>query len=132
MEEEYQLCYVKGQKAFFTSNFKKQWGDDWNDRPYECNSDEPYDSWSELIEDNENVLKRKWKDHPIYIETLYFETNDWNERKPCDVGRFNVEEINKGAVAWVITDKYCINAGITMKEFIKIIIENGGSVWKKI
>ena len=53
MEEEYKLCYVEGQKAYFTSNFEKQWGDDWNDRPYECNAGEPYDDWSELIEDNE-------------------------------------------------------------------------------
>lgn len=132
MEEEYKLCYVEGQKAYFTSNFEKQWGDDWNDRPYECNAGEPYDDWSELIEDNEDRHKRKYKNHPIYIETLYFETHDWCESKPCEKGRFSVEEINKGAIAWIITDKFCIQAGTTMKDFIKIIKENGGTIWKKI
>lgn len=130
MEEEYKLCYVEGQKAYFTSNFEKQWGDDWDDVPYECNAGEPYGTWSELIE--ENAVKRKYKHHPIYIETLYFETNDWTERKPCDVGRFSVENINKRNVAWVATDKFCIQAGTTMKDFIKTIEENGGSIWKMI
>lgn len=111
---------------------KSNGGDDWNDRPYECNAGEPYDDWSELIEDNEVRHKRKYKQHPIYIETLYFETNDWCESKPCEKGSFSVEEINKGAIAWIITDKFCIQAGTTMKDFIKIIIENGGSIWKKI
>ena len=91
---------------------KSNGGDDWNDAPYECNAGEPYNDY--------------------YIETLYFETNNWTERKPCEVGTFSVEEINKGAVAWIITDKFCIQAGTTMKEFIKIIEENGGSIWKKI
>ena len=132
MEEEYKLCYVDGQKAYFTSNFEKQCGDDWNDAPYECNAESPYNHWSELVEDNKEVSKRKWKDHPIELVELFFETHDWNERKPCDVGRFSVEQINKGAVAWVATDKFCIQAGTTMKDFIDIITKNGGTIWKKI
>lgn len=119
--KNYKLCYVEGQKAYFTSNFEKQWGDDWNDRPYEDNAGSPYEHYFE----NE-------KEIPIYIETLYFETDDWSERKPCDVGRFSVEQINKGAVAWVITDKFCIQAGTTMKDFIEIITKNGGAIWKKM
>ncbi len=27
--EYYKLCYVEGNKAWFTNNFEKQWGDDW-------------------------------------------------------------------------------------------------------
>lgn len=129
--EDFKLCYVDGQKAWFTDSFEKQWGDDWNDIPYESNAGYPYEYWSELIEDNPDILKRKWKHHPIKLKTLYFETNDWNERKPCDMGRFSVEQINKGAVAWIITDKYCIQAGTTMKDFIDIITKNGGSIWLK-
>ena len=130
--KDFKLCYIGGQKAFFTSNFEKQWGDDWDDAPYECNAEIPYTYWSELIEDNEDMLKRKWKEHPIELEELYFETHDWCEKKPCDVGRFSVEQINRGAVAWVITDKFCIPAGTTMKDFIDIITKNGGTIWKKI
>ena len=130
--EDFKLCYVDGQKAWFTDSFEKQWGDDWNDIPYESNAGYPYEYWSELIEDNPDILKRKWKHHPIKLKTLYFETDDWNEMKPYDVGNFSIEQINKGAIAWIITDKYCIQAGTTMKDFIDIIINNGGNIWKKI
>lgn len=132
MKKEYKLCYVDGQKAWFTDNFEKQWGDDWNDKPYECNAGEPYNSWSELIEDNEDIFKRKYKHHQIKLKTLYFETNDWSEQKPCDMGRFSVEDINKGTIAWVHTDKFNILAGTEIEEFIKIIKENGGKIYMEV
>lgn len=132
MKKEYRLCYVDGQKAWFTDNFEKQWGDDWNDKPYECNAGEPYNSWSELIEDNEDIFKRKYKHHQIKLKTLYFETNDWSEQKPCDMGRFSVEDINKGTIAWVHTDKFNILAGTEIEEFIKIIKENGGKIYMEV
>lgn len=119
--DEYKLCYIDGQKAYFTSDFEKQWGDEWNDKPYECNAGEPYEHY---FQDH--------KEYPIHLESLYFETNDWNEQKPCDFGRFSVEDINRGVVAWVSSDKICIQAGTTMKDFIDIIIKNGGTIWKKI
>lgn len=100
---------------------KSNGGDDWDDVPYECNAGTPYEHYF-----------NNHKEYPIYTETLYFETNDWTERKPCDVGRFSVENINKRNVAWIATDKFCIQAGTTMKDFIKIIEENGGTIWKKI
>lgn len=134
-KEEYKLCYIDGQKAYFTNNFEHQWGDDWGDKPYEHNAGEPYDSWSELIEDNPDCWKRKWIHHPIMLKTLFFETNDWSERKPCDGynnSPYSVDDINKGAIAWLHTDKYNIQAGTTMKDFIDIITKNGGSIWKKI
>ena len=131
MKNKYKLCYIDGQKAYFTNNLKKQWGDDWSDKPYECNAGEPYESWSELIEDNEDIFKRKWKHHPIILKTLYFETNDWLEEQPCDIGRFSVEDINKRAVAWLKTDKISIMAGTTYEEFIKVIEENGGVIYEQ-
>lgn len=132
MKKEYRLCYVDGQKAWFTDSFEKQWGDDWNDKPYECNAGEPYNSWSELIEDNEDIFKRKYKHHQIKLKTLYFETDDWSEQKPCDMGRFSVEDINKGTIAWVHTDKFNILAGTEIEEFIKIIKENGGKIYMEV
>lgn len=132
MKKEYRLCYVDGQKAWFTDSFEKQWGDDWNDKPYECNAGEPYNSWSELIEDNEDMFKRKYKHHQIKLKTLYFETNDWTEQKPCDMGRFSVEDINKGTIAWVHTDNFNILAGTEIEEFIKIIKENGGKIYMEV
>lgn len=132
MKKEYRLCYVDGQKAWFTDNFEKQWGDDWNDRPYECNAGEPYNSWSELIEHKPPIYEKQYKHHQIELKTLYFETNDWSEQKPCDMGRFSVEDINKGTVAWVHTDKFNILAGTEIEEFIKIIKENGGKIYMEV
>lgn len=108
---------------------KTNGGDDWDDAPYEHNADEPYDSWSELIEDNEDWAKRKFIHHPIELKTLYFEINDYWNYIPCDRGSFSVEEINKGAIAWIITDKFCIPAGTTIEKFIEIIQENGGTIY---
>ena len=116
-KKEYKLCYIDGNKAWFTDNFEKQWGDDWNDEPYEYNAGEPYDSWYE-----EN------KRHKINHKTLYFETAEW-ETKPCDVGRFSVEDINKKAVAWIHTDDFNILAGTTYERFIEIIEKYGGQVY---
>lgn len=75
--EQYRLCYIDGNKAWFTDNFDRQWGDDWDDRPYQCNAEEPYDSWRE-----------EYKEHPINLKTLYFETNDWSEKKALRHGKF--------------------------------------------
>lgn len=132
MKKEYKLCYVDGQKAWFTDNFEKQWGDDWNDNPYECNAGEPYDHWYEKIPHNPPIYKKEYKEHKIELKTLYFETHDWAEQKPCDMGRFSVEDINKGTVAWVHTDKFNILAGTEMEEFIKIIKENGGKIYMEV
>ena len=49
---------------------KNSGGDDWDDAPYEHNAEPPYHSWSELIEDNEDFRKRKYKHHQIKIKTL--------------------------------------------------------------
>ena len=37
------LCYVEGNIAYFTTqDLDKQWGDDWDDAPYEHNAGLPY------------------------------------------------------------------------------------------
>lgn len=128
----YKLCYIDENKAWFTNNFEEQWGDDWDDAPYEHNAGEPYDNWSELIEDNKDIWKRKWKHHQIKHKVLYFETNDWSTQLPCDSylnSPFSVEDINKQEVAWVHTDKFDIFAGITYENFIDIIEHNGGKIY---
>lgn len=116
---EFRLCYIKNGKAWFTDSFDNQWGDDWNDKPYEYNAGEPYDDWTE-----DSGIK-----HRIELQTLYFETNSWSEKEPCDMGEFSVEEINKGTVAWLHTDDYNIMAGALMEEFIKTVMDNGGMVF---
>ena len=39
----YKLCYVSNGVLYFTNKeLSEQWGDDWNDHPYEHNAGEPY------------------------------------------------------------------------------------------
>lgn len=132
MEKEFKLCYVEGNKAWFTDNFENQWGDDWDDKPYEDNAGYPYDNWSEIIEDNAVKMYRKYKKHPIELKELYFETDEWDDKRPCDMGIFSVKEINKGAVAWIYTDKFSIYAGCEIEEFKKTIKENNGKIYEEV
>jgi hypothetical protein len=39
------LCYIEGGTAYFTTQkIEDQWGDDWNDAPYEHNAGLPYEA----------------------------------------------------------------------------------------
>lgn len=133
----FQLCYIDSDKscAYFTDNFEKQWGDDWDDAPYEHNAGTPYESWNELVKDSENIFEKEWEVHPIKIKKVHFETNDYTEHTPC-TGELNspysVKDINRGVVAWLWTDKFSISAGTTLEEFIKTIQNNGGEIYVKL
>lgn len=110
---------------------KNNGGDDWDDAPYEHNAGEPYNYWSELIEDNEDIFKRKYKHHEIKHKVLYFETES-NMILPCDNylnSPYSVEDINKQAVAWIHTDDFNILAGTTIENFIDILERHGGKVF---
>lgn len=123
-QESYKLCYIDGQKAFFTDNFEEQWGDDWNDAPYEHNAGDPY-----------NHYYKDKQEYPINLVELYFEIPRYWLYLPCDHftnSPYSVEAINKGAIAWIHTDDFNIQAGTSLKDFIDIILKNGGSIWKKI
>jgi len=77
------LCYVDLPWLYFTDNMEKQWGDDWNDAPYEHNAGTPY-------EYETNVIKIA-----VYINNLWLDS-------PCDKGRcMSVEEINKAGYPWL-------------------------------
>lgn len=58
----YKLCYVDNNEAWFTSDFKHQWGDDWDDRPYEHNAGSPYSSYFQ-----------NGKEIPIKLKKVYFD-----------------------------------------------------------
>ena len=38
------LCYLENNIMYFTSDIENQWGDDWDDRPYEHNAGTPYET----------------------------------------------------------------------------------------
>lgn len=117
------LCFIDDEKdcAYFTEKeVTEQWGDDWDDAPYEHNAGTPYEY------DYSQPEQPK-----ITIKKLYFELPDYYRvpRSGYLNSPYSVEEINKGVIAWLWTDNFKIFAGTTMEEFIKIIQENGGKVY---
>lgn len=105
----YRLCYVENGVMYFTDNFENQWGDDWIDVPYEHNAGTPY----QLAEDE------PLHDGYGHIRYLAFMKN-WDIKEPCD-GHLNslysVEDINKGAIAWLYHREVGgLMAGSTMEE----------------
>jgi hypothetical protein len=132
---DYKLCYVSGSFAWFTTQeLSKQWGDDWNDAPYEHNAGSPYGPcWHNEPESRNNPDSRRgWKPgtkEPLEVgELCRCEScqRDWNDdgspkwslekiafeadmTAPCDGAAnspWSVEAINSGAVAWLVTSPW--------------------------
>lgn len=125
------LCYVEGNWAWFTTcPLDSQWGDDWNDAPYEHNAGDPY-AWKPYYLEREIPL-------PQY--ELYRVAWIGPYATPCEDtmnSKFSVQMINQGDIAWLrrtwsgdINVKP-IHAGITLKEFIRVMHEAGGEVFLK-
>lgn len=116
------LCFIyKSTWAYFTTRpLKEQWGDDWDDAPYEYNARPPDETRDNAI----TVVAYK---HPYYQTPEVY----CNYRSP-----YSVEDINKGHAAWLAAryndDEHpCppIYAGTPLSEFIRIITETGGKVF---
>lgn len=95
--------YIEGVQeyyAYFTPlDLDEQWGDDWDDCPYEYNAEAPYDSKYEEKDENGN-----WKEYeiikvPFYVDSCkaYF-PKEWGRDGNSP---FCVRDINSGAVAWI-------------------------------
>lgn len=121
-EPEFKLCYVDGAFAYFTTkDLHKQWGDDWNDAPYEHNAGEPY--LPHGPDDGIWEIKKVAFDGP-------FET-------PADTtglnSNYSVEDINACAVPWLYSRysdvKVSIFAGVTIEEFTEKVKRAGGKVY---
>lgn len=114
------LCYIdpKMTVAFFTTcPLSKQWGDDWNDAPYEHNAEVPY------VRDG------------YHIYSVYFST-DSNSNIWADITALNknysVEQINKKEVPWIVVESGPIYAGATFREFRDKILKSGGAIFSPI
>lgn len=118
--EEPVLCYVDLPWVYFTNcPLSEQWGDDWNDVPYEHNAGDPYER------------------EPYDITKVAID--GWSWQQPCE-GHYNspysVQDINAGAVAW-LRDPYEkppveIPAGTTLKHFMAIMKVHGTSVFTEV
>jgi len=120
------LCYISGDWAYFTTqDVTEQWGDDWNDAPYEHNAGRPYD----FREYNREEGKEPWSIFEVALST--------NLSTPCEGtvnSQYSVQYINRKAVPWLQSNPWsepgiCIWAGTTFKEFATIINQAGGTVY---
>jgi hypothetical protein len=118
------LCYVDSPWAYFTTQeLSKQWGDDWNDHPYEHNSGTPYD-WGPNSEGG------AWDIYKVAFDADgLVEPRDGHLNSP-----FSVEQINAGAIAWLRSsqwsdNKIVIPAGTPLEKFIELVHEADGTVY---
>ena len=118
MEDYPNPNYVEGEKeyyAYFTdlTDLQEQWGDDWNDAPYEHNAGWPYDS--DIVEVNENNVATRIEEYDIL--KVPFAIKSYNYVLPCDNhlnSPWSVQDINSDAVAWIY-DVVCVEDGVNGK-----------------
>ncbi len=133
MEELPNPEYIKGEReyyAYFTPiPLEEQWGDDWNDAPYEHNAEIPYD---DIVTKTHNRNGLEIVDEREFYDIIQipFAIRSYSYKLPRDYGYYNspfsVDMINSGAVAWIydpadgkMKNMTAINAGCTIYEFLK-------------
>ena len=80
-------------------------GDDWNDAPWEHNAERPYSYITRVV----------------YLDS-YLELPGFNMIN----SPWSVDDINKGAVAWLSGDGVFVTAGVEVPEFIELVEKAGG------
>ena len=101
---EYKLCYIDNVddwntfKIYFTDNFESQWGDDWNDRPANCNAGEPYD-------------------HDSHIVSIYLEIHGYGQTT-FGAKTYSVEDMNTKKACWLIHENIFFEGGDTLSEIL--------------
>lgn len=128
MASDLKLCYVKGPWAYFTSiEVTKQWGDDWDDAPYEHNAGEPYD-------DHVDPEKRNHVPHEV-MKVAWEGPYETPADRAGSNSPWSVQAINRGDIAWLIPSRWektsaePIHAGTLLGDFIRKVREAGGVVY---
>ena len=121
------LCYVSGDWAYFTTqDVTEQWGDDWNDAPYEHNAGAPY----KQCRDNRERGEEPWQ-----IFEVPFESGRVTPDEAILNSKYSVQDINRGDVPWLRSPSWMsepgipIMAGTTFKDFAGIINREGGRLF---
>ena len=119
------LCYVKESWAYFTTQpLEDQWGDDWNDAPYESNAGSPYADGRPANAGAD--WEPRWE-----IITIAFDG-------PFEIPyHYSVEDINHRAAPWLRESWWSadgaprvrIMAGTTLRDFIKAVQSIDGVVY---
>lgn len=118
--EGYKLCYVRDSWAWFTTQpIAEQWGDDWDDAPYEHNAGSPYEGDS-------------WKIKKVAWEGPFDEPCEGHQNSP-----YSVKQINSGISPWLKSESWDnpqikMWAGISLQKFSEIMRESGGCVYAEL
>lgn len=136
--EGMQLCFIDGPWAWFTSlPVKEQWGDDWDDAPYQHNAGNPHS------EEGVTHVKVAF-DGPLYPPGEGPRTRYDGIEATGSEGYFvAVEDMNRGEdrVPWLVETGYGemygeagveIYAGASIEDFIDSVEEVGGSVYCEV
>lgn len=128
----YRLCYVEPPWAWFTTcRLDQQWGDDWDDAPYEHNSGRPYEFYQYM----ESRGVERYDLVKVAYDSAWFQTP---AQKAGNNSAYSVKTINNLETPWLTYTKWPdggdvnIWAGISVEEFIKTISEHGGAVFSRI
>lgn len=117
------LCYVEGGVAYFTTrDLAHQWGDDWNDAPYEHNAGSPYS-----FGDRDRARGIE----PWTLVRVAFTCPLCQPSDGCSNSPYSVDQINEKRTPWLKPSPYGgpvvhIFAGVTVAEFRKLVAEAGG------
>ena len=113
--DDARLCYVKYPWCYFTYDFDNETGDDWDDRPYEYNAGQPY------------LRNGGFR---VAYEGSFAEPNESHTNSP-----FSVDDINRGAVAWLRGEYGCkvnIQAGTTFGVFKKLMASADAEIYVRL
>lgn len=138
MEEflDFKLCYVDDDSEYTGGNLTlyftelndvtEQWGDDWDDAPYEHNAGTPYEhdynQPEQGVKDGRGIYPRI----KIYKIMITGGHNIMTPRSKQLNSPYTVQDINKGIVPWLtIMDKkdkaIYVKAGTTLRDTLKAL-----------
>jgi hypothetical protein len=114
--KQFKLCYIDAAFAWFTTaELSEQWGDDWDDAPYDCNAGKPY------AKDGVQLMK------------IAYESNLVTPAEISNSIMRSVKQINSGEIPW-LRDYWgdsgdTVMAGASPEEFTQAVLRHGGMVY---
>jgi hypothetical protein len=136
--KNYKLCYIEKSFAYFTTqDLDKQWGDDWDDAPYEHNAGTPYTPHIHYFTaDRQEKVETDWNADgtPKWeIVKIAFCSVAETPAQMSFVGssQYSVKQINAGLTPWLTSREHnkWLFAGVSINSFVKFIEESGGEVF---
>ena len=118
---------------FFTDDLDNQWGDDWDDAPYEHNAGWPYDFDTNVICVPFSIvythILRENEENDTVIDDVFNNFRNCVLNYPSSFGinsPFSVDMINRGAIPWIWLGKYDV------RKLVESVAINGGDTVKQV